>query len=96
MTTNNSNNKPMEVCDCLEQGEYITGLTKTGKTWVPNFIDSLNQENCAGCGRCYKACLFGVFDLIDRPDSDYVGGAKVMSIARPENCIGDRSERAHV
>jgi len=39
------------MCKNKEQCEYITGLTKTGKVWAPQFISSLNQENCAGCGR---------------------------------------------
>ncbi len=77
------------MCNNSGQCEYITGLTKTGKIWVPQFISSLNQENCAGCGRCYKACPRKVFELVEHPDSDDLGGHKIMSIARPEDCIGD-------
>jgi len=34
----------------------ITGVTRGGEAWTPAFIIDLNQSNCIGCGRCYKAC----------------------------------------
>ncbi len=77
-----------------EQGEYITSLTRSGGVWIPLFIESLNQENCAGCGRCYKACPRRVFELVEHPDGDYLGGHKVMSIVNPGDCIGDGVCRA--
>jgi Nif-specific ferredoxin III len=77
------------MCGSIEQCEYITGLTRSGGVWVPQFIENLKQENCAGCGRCYKACPRRVFELTEHPDGDYLGGHKVMSIANPGDCIGD-------
>lgn len=47
----------------------ITGLTRGGTVWTPAFITELKQENCIGCGRCYKACPRNVFDLIEREGS---------------------------
>lgn len=45
---------------------YITGLTRGGNEWQPVFILELNQANCIGCGRCYKACPRDVFELVER------------------------------
>lgn len=46
----------------------ITGITRGGEEWVPAFITDLNQANCIGCGRCFKACPRNVFELVDRED----------------------------
>jgi Nif-specific ferredoxin III len=48
----------------------ITGVTRGGTEWVPAFIVDLNQNNCIGCGRCFKACPRDVFDLVEREDLD--------------------------
>ncbi len=48
----------------------ITGVTRGGIEWTPAFIVDLNQGNCIGCGRCYKACPRDVFELVDREDMD--------------------------
>ena len=48
--------------------EHITGFTRGGTEWTPAFIIDLNQENCIGCGRCFKACPRDVFELIDREE----------------------------
>jgi Nif-specific ferredoxin III len=48
----------------------ITGVTRGGTEWVPAFIVDLNQKNCIGCGRCFKACPRDVFDLVEREDLD--------------------------
>lgn len=48
----------------------ITGITRGGTEWTPAFITNLNQANCIGCGRCYKACPRDVFELVDREDID--------------------------
>lgn len=48
----------------------ITGLTRGGETYIPNFVVDINQGKCIGCGRCFKVCPRNVFDLIDREDAD--------------------------
>ncbi|MFB1486495.1 MULTISPECIES: ferredoxin III, nif-specific [unclassified Thiocapsa] len=48
----------------------ITGITRGGVEWTPAFIESINQNNCIGCGRCYKVCPRDVFELVDREDLD--------------------------
>jgi Nif-specific ferredoxin III len=71
----------------------IIGLNRGGKPWTPKFIDSIELDKCIGCGRCFKVCGFDVLELIEKPfeGEDEYGddmGNKVMSVARPENCIG--------
>lgn len=74
----------------------------SGEIWTPQFVSTLNQEKCIGCGRCFRVCSRGVLQLMavndegeqiaidvegdDDDDSEYE--RKVMSIAHRENCIG--------
>jgi Nif-specific ferredoxin III len=46
----------------------ITGLTRGGQEYTPEFVMDINQANCIGCGRCFKVCPREVFDLVDRED----------------------------
>jgi Nif-specific ferredoxin III len=68
--------------------EYITGITSSGGTWTPTFVVRSDINNCGCCGKCFKICGRGVFEYIDHPNSDDLCGAKVMTVAHPENCIG--------
>jgi len=77
----------------------ITGITRGGTEWVPAFIVALNQENCIGCGRCYKVCPRDVFELVERDsvddfdddddDDDFSDDTSmVMAIQNAMDCIG--------
>ncbi len=78
--------------------EIIVGITRGGTQWTPSFVVDLNQENCIGCGRCYKVCPRDVFELVEREvDDDYDDDdddgfsddtAMVMAIANALDCIG--------
>lgn len=69
-----------------------------GREWVPQFVVSIDQEKCIGCGRCFRACgrnvlqLMGVNDdgelvaLEDEDDDEFE--RKVMTIADAEDCVG--------
>lgn len=46
----------------------ITGLTRGGEEYTPEFVTDINQASCIGCGRCFKVCPRDVFDLIERED----------------------------
>jgi len=70
-----------------------TALTRGGTEWYPRFLESIDQESCIGCGRCYKVCGRGVMEPIERPydedeDEDEACGGTVMSVADREACIG--------
>lgn len=70
----------------------ITGLTRGGTEWTPQFVTHLDQEKCIGCGRCYKVCPRNVLDLVEREfDDDDEGdddNTMVMSLANAMDCIG--------
>jgi Nif-specific ferredoxin III len=72
----------------------------SGVTWTPHFVQSLNEEKCIGCGRCFKVCPRGVLELVGLDedgrrvaldpgsDEDDEYEKKVMTIAHRELCIG--------
>ncbi|OCR22524.1 ferredoxin [Pseudomonas syringae] len=73
----------------------ITGLTRGGAEWTPQFITALDAQKCIGCGRCYKVCPRDVFTLVERgsvveADDDYDDDdeMQVMTIQNGLDCIG--------
>jgi Nif-specific ferredoxin III len=76
--------------------EMITGVTRGGASWTPQFIIEVKQANCIGCGRCYKVCPRTVFDLVEREIDDEMDDdddfdddvAMVMTVADAMDCIG--------
>ncbi|HEY6612490.1 MAG TPA: 4Fe-4S binding protein, partial [Pseudomonas sp.] len=46
----------------------ITGRTRGGAEWVPQFVTALDAQKCIGCGRCYKVCPRDVFTLVERAE----------------------------
>jgi Nif-specific ferredoxin III len=72
----------------------------SGKSWEPNFVQTINEDTCIGCGRCFKVCPRGVLELVglndegervkvsDDEDDDEEYEKKVMTIAHQELCIG--------
>ena len=70
----------------------ITGLTRGGVEWTPQFVTHLDQQKCIGCGRCYKVCPRSVLDLVEREvdddDDADEDNMMVMSIANGLDCIG--------
>lgn len=77
----------------------ITGVTRDGAEWIPEFVVELDQGRCIGCGRCYKVCPRDVFTLVEREvadedddddfDDDFDDDvAMVMSLADKGDCIG--------
>lgn len=74
----------------------ITGITRGGALWTPQFVVELDQRKCIGCGRCFKVCPRSVFELVERgedlasddPDLDDDDNSMVMALADPLDCIG--------
>lgn len=72
----------------------ITGLTRGGTPWTPEFVVELNAKTCIGCGRCYKICPRDVLTLQDRDeddeefDDDDPDNCSVMIIKNAADCIG--------
>jgi Nif-specific ferredoxin III len=71
----------------------ITGFTRGGTEWTPQFATRLDQAKCIGCGRCFKVCPRNVLDLVEREldeddeDNDD-DNMMVMSLANASDCIG--------
>ncbi len=71
----------------------VVSYTRGGQAWIPKYLESIDEERCIGCGRCYKVCGRNVLELIEKPfeGEDEYGddmGNRVMSVAHPEDCIG--------
>jgi Nif-specific ferredoxin III len=72
----------------------------SGESWIPRFVQSLDEGKCIGCGRCFKVCPRGVLELVGLTDEgerihvdldgddDEEYEKKVMTIAHGELCIG--------
>lgn len=81
----------------MNDAEVVTGITRGGQVWVPQFAQSIDQTKCIGCGRCFKVCgrdvmhLMGVDvegALVETGEDDEEFEKMVMTLAHPENCIG--------
>ncbi len=77
--------------------ELIKGITRGGSEYTPSYVIDLNQDDCIGCGRCYKVCPRDVFSIEEREmddDDDYDDDgfaddtSMVMSLVNPMDCIG--------
>ena len=75
--------------------QVITGRTRGGAEWVPQFVTALNAQKCIGCGRCYKVCPREVFELVargsmvdDADDFDDDDEMMVMTVKDALDCIG--------
>ena len=73
----------------------ITGRTRGGAEWVPEFVTALDAQKCIGCGRCYKVCPREVFTLVERAemvedadDFDDDDEMMVMTVQNGLDCIG--------
>ncbi len=81
----------------------MTAYTVTlpsGASWVPTFVQSIDETKCIGCGRCFRVCPRGVLAMIGLDedgsrvsiapddDDDVEYEKKVMTLAHPELCIG--------
>jgi Nif-specific ferredoxin III len=73
----------------------LTGLTRGGREWTPQFVTALDESSCIGCGRCFKICPRDVFALIERDsiddeddDDEDDAPRHVMTLNDPLDCIG--------
>lgn len=74
----------------------FTGLTFGGKSWIPKFVQKIDQDRCIGCGRCFKVCGRNVLllkamneegEFVEDEDDDEIE-KKVMTVFNADNCIG--------
>ena len=77
----------------------ITGITRGGTSWTPQFVTALNEEKCIGCGRCFKVCPRDVLTIVQRAiddvdldddddDDDDDSDNSFMTLTNALDCIG--------
>ena len=65
---------------------YITGLTRGRQEWTPQYVKSVDDSRCIGCGRCMKICAH---DVLAPKEVDEEESAKMFcAVANADNCIG--------
>ena len=72
--------------------------TRDGRGWKPEYLVSIDDQVCIGCGRCFKVCgrnvmtLKGITDegaFVDlEDDEDEEFEKKVMTMNNSGACIG--------
>lgn len=73
-----------------------SATTQDGRAWTPAYLNSIHQETCIGCGRCYKVCGRNVLALCGLTEDGEIVGLddddeierKIMTVADAGNCIG--------
>ena len=65
---------------------YITGRTRGGKEWTPQFVRSVDENKCIGCGRCMKICAHGV--LAPKEVDEEESAKMYCDVVSAEDCIG--------
>ena len=78
----------------------FTVTMPSGESWTPQFVQSIDEIKCIGCGRCFRVCPRGVLELVGLDeegqrigldpdaDDDEEYEKKVMTVAHPQLCIG--------
>ncbi|MEI6414451.1 MAG: ferredoxin III, nif-specific [Pseudomonadota bacterium] len=73
----------------------MTGMTRGGANWIPEFLMAIDPKKCIGCGRCFKVCPRQVLNLVERgedmeadEDWDDDDAMMVMTVADALDCIG--------
>lgn len=76
----------------------MTAVTRDGRAYTPEFLESIDAETCIGCGRCFKVCGRDVMQLkgvdedgaiveLDDEDEDELE-RMIMVVADPGACVG--------
>jgi NAD-dependent dihydropyrimidine dehydrogenase PreA subunit len=84
----NVQNNVAFICNCCSCCcEALVGARKTGfsQSIRSNFIASVIDELCIGCGKCVEVCPMEALSLISKND---INKNKKIAILTGENCIG--------
>ncbi|MBU1020616.1 MAG: 4Fe-4S binding protein [Firmicutes bacterium] len=84
----NVQNNVAFICNCCSCCcEALVGARRTGfsQTIRSNFIASVTDELCVGCGKCVEVCPMGALSMVSAFE---VKKNKKMAVLSPEICIG--------
>lgn len=85
----NVQNEVAFICNCCSCCcEALQGARKVGAAQAissSNYVATLNQDICTGCGRCVNVCPVDCFTLVSRHD---ISRKKKMAVLDQTNCIG--------
>ena len=84
----NVQNNVAFICNCCSCCcEALVGVRKTGfsQSIRSNFIASVIEESCVGCGKCIVVCPTEALSLVSKHD---IKRNKKIAVITPENCIG--------
>ncbi len=68
----------------------LTYKTYGGNPWIPQYVKSVDEDKCLGCGRCVKVCAQQCLSLesyVDEDDTERY----IAAISNRDNCIGCQS-----
>ncbi|MEZ5583720.1 MAG: ferredoxin III, nif-specific [Candidatus Competibacteraceae bacterium] len=88
----------------MDAENVVTGITRGGTRWIPQYATELDEEKCIGCGRCYKVCPRDVLTIVQRAmddsadfdddddddfdDDEDDSDNSCMTLSNPMDCIG--------
>ena len=71
-SADNTKRNPMVVCQCCKCCcNYLAGVNKFGFTnsvVTSNFVSSIDEAKCTGCGKCVKLCPVDAVSLVSAND----------------------------
>ncbi len=83
----------------LGEGEWYQVTTKSGESWVPTYIEYIDESKCTGCGLCVKVCVGHCYEMRAVPEREItvaingeqktVTARKVAVLVNPDDCMGD-------
>lgn len=89
-SADNTRRNPMVVCQCCKCCcNYLAGASKFGFTnsvVTSNFIASVNEATCTGCGKCVKLCPVDAISLV--PANDPLKKNKKKAKVDSGICVG--------
>ena len=52
----------------------------SGEIWTPKFVQSINENTCIGCGRCFKVCPRGVLEMVGVNEDTCIGCGRCFKV----------------
>lgn len=88
----NVKNRPTFICNCCkcccEMMEGFRTLPQENKVVSSNYVASINEDTCNGCGKCAKVCPIEVISLVPAAPTENLKKRKKMAVVNQELCLG--------